>query len=407
MNSRSTTAVRSRIDRRPPKRSRRRSTGGLPISLKVVLPLLLAAGGGYKAWDAWAATRATIVVVAAEAEAPPKGEIEFFAYDDSGAARSPGESIGRLAFDGGRATVGPDLVPGTALARVSVDGFGVSYALMRAGDQVRCELGFPQRLAGEVLDSGGAPVAEAAVLGLGGGPHGVLLAEAVTDARGGFTLGGFSASVDTIYVRVLAPGHAVAGVEWWLRGDQARTIELQRTSPVTGRLESFVDGQPIDGVRLQAHQLPGVAVQSNAAGQFTIDHLPREQRVRLIATSLPPSITHPETVVVAGARAVQLPLFRAARLRGRVIDAGTGQAIPRARVVHDHGPRGGETAICDALGEFEIGALPPGRIALRALIPVPSRDAAGRSRTRWQETPHVIEVIDGQPPADIEIRIYR
>jgi hypothetical protein len=346
------------------------------------------------------------------------GRLEFFVYDDSGAARSPSEKLGELAFDG-VATAGYDLVPERALVRVSADGLGVGYGLARSGAALVCELGPPVETAGQVVDSAGRGVEGASVYAFGGGPHGVLLRTTKTGVDGGFRLSGLSSTLASVHLRVLAPSFAVAAVEWWFDAAQSRQIALSRTQPVIGRVVMVGRGDTAAsrelvktgcaGMRVQAVNLPGVDAVTDAEGGFLLDHLPAPPTVvQLTAAPLPRGYTHARVSVEAGQRRVELLLQPEAVVTGRVIDVATGLGVGGATVSHAHGPCGNQAVRCDSSGGFRIDLLPPGRAILEAYIQRREPGPDGRVRPVWRQLASaVVELTSGEHRGGVTLRAFR
>lgn len=371
-------------NRRPPKPAPG-LWSNMPVAIRYVLPLVLVVGIGAWAFSSWAARYTYIRVVDAAGTEVQSGVVEFFVFDESGAARSPSAKLGELVFEGdGLLAVGPELVPGEALARIRADGFGTGFCYLRRGAQTEpCALGRPGRAEGVVRGPDGRGVAEAFVQAFGGGAHGVLLAEAVTGSAGEFVLSGFSDTVPSLHVRARKESFAVGSLELWIEGEQKRVIELLRTAPVPGSVV-LPDGVTGD-LRVQGYLVPGVEAPVGADGRFAIDHLPPPPtRTSLIVRGLPEGYTHRKVVVEPGSWEAEIVVEPAAVVEGRVIDYQTGEPVPRAAVRHEHGPSGVEVAACDEGGNFRIGRLPAGAVVLQAIVATQELDDSGRPRKAWR-----------------------
>jgi hypothetical protein len=354
-----------------------------------------------------ARTLTYVAIVDSERVPVARGVLEFFAFDDSRVAGSPTEKLGELSFEGeGPFAVGPELVPDEALVRVRAEGYGMGYGYLRRGDGVQvCDLGPPARLRGVVRGPDGAGAAATRVQAFGGGPHGVLLVDAVTDAEGRFEIAGFSSTLAYLRLRVFKEFCAVAAQDAWLDADGEVELTLVRTRPVAGRVVTAHDVS-VQGLRVQADSVPGVETRTDADGSFELDHLPAPPaKTRLVLGSLPEGYTHQLTLVSPGTGDLVIRVFRSGAVEGRVVEAAGGPGVRGATVVHEHGPRGREVARCDETGYFRIGRSPPGGVALETVVWDRAPDASGVPRSTTRTGLVTLELEEGEVRTGISIAV--
>jgi len=203
------------------------------------------------------------------------------------------------------------------------------------------------RLRGLVVDTRGEPVPGARVSGYAADIErivsreepGSALASARTDASGRFDLPLVAAGPPSVLCAEavgFGPGLA-AGV----RPEDEVTIRLDPEAAIAGRV-SDLDGRPLPGARVRAlavideHWWEREAV-AGAQGDYRLDGLPATSVVRLrlsarAAGRAPASPGLPRGWRGTGEGRVDVFLAAGSRLRGRVIDAETGEALPLARV---------------------------------------------------------------------------
>ncbi len=327
--------------------------------------------------------------------------LEFFVFDDSGAAASPTRKLGEIL---GKGTAVPaarsELVPEHALVRVTAPGYGIGYFLAQAGDhpENRAVLARGTKITGQVASVSRQPLAGARVLAFGGGAHGVLLTEARSGTDGGFVLEGISPTVNFVLLRVLSVGHAVLERERALAAEDPLLLEVQPTEPVSGRV-AVPAGVSAQGLVVQALNVPGVATTTDADGRFAIDHLPgRPFEPRLIVTSLPAGYTHRVAKARAGMRDLEITVSRANTVSGVVVTAGTGQTHHFATVRHDHGPRGQEVFRLDEFGRFVLGNVPAGEVTIEAFPGQKPQEGAPYGKV-------IVNLAGGQVRDDLVIEI--
>jgi beta-lactamase regulating signal transducer with metallopeptidase domain/protocatechuate 3,4-dioxygenase beta subunit/peroxiredoxin len=227
-----------------------------------------------------------------------------------------------------------------------------TVAQARAGERVEVmETGVS--LAGRVLGPNGAPVPGARVV-LGQTPSfaepGSDVLRATTDAAGGFRIAHIGLEKDRSgpqrdYVTVEAPGFApaVQDVAIGPGAPAAVEVRLSAPKPLKGRVVDK-SGQPVAGAVVsvgsygQSRTLSWRG-ETDAEGRFTWPDGPAEGTVTLEAYRFPFSRAIGRTAP-AGAAAAEIVLHRPFHARGTVVDAMTGEPIPRFTIVPGQGPIG-------------------------------------------------------------------
>lgn len=332
--------------------------------------VVLAAVGAWRGWQYLQSQQVTISFV----EAPVGVELVFFPDQMAFAAPSPPPPLGSLTLDADAAvTVGRELVPGAAVVRYAAPGIGTGYQHVRLGEELApIPVRAPGSVRGRVVEPIGAfsygwrcaelrAVAGAEVVVMGGGEHGIELGRAQTDAAGQFVVEGFDRRLDGLGLRVRAPGYAIEHVSLPREdapGADTPVVALVRTRAHHGRIVA-PPGLDVTSLRVLARGLPGVDTVPSADGTFVLDHLPPGVQPRLLVYGLPPTLAHAPTRAQPDA---QIELVAAAAVRGRVVDAVTGEALGGALVFcgDDHAVTAG------ADGRFELVQLPPGAAMLVA-----------------------------------------
>ncbi|MFT3772036.1 MAG: sigma-70 family RNA polymerase sigma factor [Minicystis sp.] len=286
------------------------------------------------------------------------GEVHFHAPDDALLeARHPAFAPGRARFDGAAAT---------------------SHRLqIRLRAKATAEVLGAERIAGRVVDAGGAPVAGALVRAEPEDRGREALhpsAQALSDPAGRFTLEGLDAG--SYAVTAAHAGFAPAR-DRVSAGAADVVLGLRRGGVLAGRVIDAEGGAPLPAFTVIVARREGpvkeitVAVRSviDPDGRFTIPDLdPGEYRLRANAHAHAP--TRPVDVIVpeppAEGRPVELALGRGARLTGKVIDAG-GAPIELARISIENAFGDASVAtpiVSSALtndrGEFDLAGIPPG-----------------------------------------------
>lgn len=336
--------------------------------------VLLACGLAALAWwliDRVQSTRATLRFVGA---APTGGiELTFFPGQLAFAAPSPPPPLGQLTLtDATAVTVGPDLVPGRAFVRYRGEGIGAGYAVVESGRELppialHAPVAVQGRL-GEALATwcfgwrclGMTPVADAEVIVMGGGEHGVELGSARSDAEGRFRVEGVDAACGTLTLRIRAPGFAITHHELGDSTDEPAIVPLSRGGTVSGRLE-VPGGVDPTTLRVFARGLPGVDVRPGRDGAFALDHLPLGMQPWLLVAGTAPQFAYAPVRGIAGEPA-HLVLVPGAIVRGRVVDRDTLATVAGALVYCGEG----DAVYSDADGTFVLERLMPGSATIRA-----------------------------------------
>lgn len=382
----------------------------LPVTIKFGVPLLIVLLAAYFLLNQFRSHHVQVAVVDLSGKPVTAAKIEFFEFLEAPHDPSPGPKIGEMILDGeGRVAIGEDAIPGEALVRISAAGYGAKHTYVSTSflDLIE-DLTPPGEKTGRVTNSKGGPIAGAKIICFGGGQRGVPLLETMSAADGSFTLSGYSTNIHSLFIRVLAKSFAVREYDWSIRQvDDPLKLRLIQTESVRGKL---VMPEPLSakGHRLLVHSVPGVQAETIEGGVFLVDHLPPPpKQVRLLISTVPEGFTHKNTLVRAGATDVVIAISKEAFVEGQVLDLATNQPVAGASVVHEHGPKGREVAVCDGEGRFRIGMVPPGKVSLRAELLVRVRNPAGRPpfltslRHGWAAT----EVSEGQTRSGISISL--
>jgi hypothetical protein len=334
---------------------------------------------------------------------------EQFAYT----APSPPTVFATRTVAVGTVSLGPKDMPARAMVRYSGTGIGTGYVCLAAGDgPTPIELRAPDRLRGragalvfwctpQAWLPGLSPRAAVRIVGMGGGEHGVPLAEADSDERGWFELAGFDAGLPGLGVRALLGGHALGWVDWQ-RGGPLPVVAMLPAFPIRGRVtaEPGVLALPL---QLLAKGLPGLVTDVRPDGTFVLEHVPPRASLRLLVSGLPATHTHAETRAEPGSRGVEIRITRAGSIAGAVVDRYSQAPLAGAYVWHRHGPAGTVMVQTDTGGRFLLERVPPGVIEIgaqwtqRAVAGAPERVRATSSRyrvTEGQRLEHVLLVID-------------
>jgi hypothetical protein len=336
--------------------------------------VVAAAAIGIGGWLLWSHLQAHRVKVVFGGLPAADLELTFFPDRLAFAAPSPPPALGRLVLAAAATTtLGADLVPDRAVVRYAAAGIGTGYRHLALGaPPVTIALRAPAAARGRVVEPVAAwsygwrcaaerPVADAEVVVMGGGEHGVELARARSAADGSFVVAGFDGELDGLGLRVRAPGFALGHLS--LRRSGAATsadlvVPLAPARPQRGRIV-VPPGLDPTGWRLLARGLPGVECAPAADGSFLLDHVPDGVQPRLLLYGLPAAWTHQPIRLGPDLR---IELVAAATVRGRIVDAVTRAPLGGALVFcgDDHAVR------ADADGRFELVQLPPGPATIDA-----------------------------------------
>jgi RNA polymerase sigma factor (sigma-70 family) len=191
-------------------------------------------------------------------------------------------------------------------------------------------------LSGTVVDREGRPLAGARI-GLGADRRIMQsgFPSALSDAEGRFRFGHVPAGTQTVTAQ--SPGHAPELADVVVApGMKPVEFRLGPGRVIRGRVVN-PQGKPLDGVTVQAMDWKGHlsldwTTKTDALGQFTWDSAPEEP---VLLTLTRPGYT------MVGQRKFQadkgettVTMYPPLRVRGRVVDAGTGQPVDRFTVVH-------------------------------------------------------------------------
>ena len=323
---------------------------------------------------------------------PVAGTVVLSEIDGMASPRTVGALVRAQAGADGRFTL--ERVPaGSHGARVTARGLAPRHVALdvpaRAGTvdigDVALESGL--QLRGRVRDKAGAAIADATVRAFPDGPRGAAGAlEGVTDADGGFVLGG--ATGGTYQLSVYAPGYTRFSEAVDAPRDGLEVV-LTAAGSITGTVvdaagravETFeVLALPGEGVR----QMPRRRSFTDEGGRFTLDEIPGAGTY-----SVQVSARDSGRQVVRGVKVTdgqvtdvgRITLAAAGTVRGVVVDASsapvagaTVEALGSERMAMA-GPMRDEVTT-DAAGRFELRGLAPGRAVIVARHP---EFAEGRS----------------------------
>jgi len=227
-------------------------------------------------------------------------------------------------------------------------------------------------LAGRVVDDLGQAVDDFAVhaelaLALHGGGRADNLAQDFRDAKGAFTLSGFTPGAWTLVAT--AKGHAAsAPLEFALPAAAPALLVVPREAVVSGVVLDE-RGEPVGGARLSVGVAGAPQADSRACdehGSFTLDGLaPGQVLLRARGPTGAPSSTL--VLVLAPGEALAgatLRLRPSAMILGELL--GAEDEPEPAQTVELQGPSWSERCTTDAEGRFECRGVPAGEITLRA-----------------------------------------
>ena len=280
------------------------------------------------------------------------------------------------------------------------------HASVAAGATEELELVVPDafgRVAGQVLDPEGRPVAGARLHLEAGADTSAFRSQTLSGLDGRFVLPGLPEPPWTL--RVTA--------EDWLPQELTlvESLEDLRIDLVRGALletrvvDAWLNG-PAVGARARLTPLDGdatalAALEGTSArdGELRLGPVP-PGRFRLRVELLGRVAATRELRVEPGARRVTLPtiaLDAAGTLRGEVVDTyGEAAVGARVRLAGEAGAH--EDAVADAAGRFEFTGLNPGNVSVSASHPEGGRGDSGRVRVELAGTTSVRVVLDGRMP---------
>lgn len=393
----------------------RRPTARPPFSwrrLPLFVWVLVVGGLLWAGWAAFDALRPRWVELRFVHGAGPVPELTLTFFPDQLAfvAPSPAPPIGQLRLQGSdTAVVGRDLVPERAVVRYEGPGIGTGFLFveldrplppieLQAPRTVRGRIGEPKGLwAYGWRCAGFVPVADAEVLAMGGGEHGIVLATARTGSDGRFELTGLDGALDSIGLRVLATGFALAQLDVPLQsGDNtAPVVPMVRAPALAGRIHAPAGVDP-GTLRVLARGLPGIVAVPGPDGAFVLEHLPPDAEPRLLLYGLGDGFAQVPARATRGAP-LRLDVVRAAVVRGRVVDRATRVAMGDVLVFC-----GDDLAVrADASGRFELTRVLPGNVEVVAQWESKNRRKRQLVRTGRQQ----LAVAPGQVVEDLVVEI--
>ncbi len=190
-------------------------------------------------------------------------------------------------------------------------------------------------VSGRVLDDQGRPLAGATV-GLGADRQ-IMNREypkVATDAEGRFKFGHIPPGTQTMTAQ--APGRAPELADVVLEAGMKHVeFRLGPGQTLRGRVVDR-DGKPLEGVTVQAmnwkaHMSLDWKTKTDAEGRFTWDSAPSEPV--LLTLTKPGYIMLGQREFRAGKGETQVTMYPPLRIRGKVVDARSGQPVPRFTVV--------------------------------------------------------------------------
>ena len=247
-----------------------------------------------------------------------------------------------VGSDGRFALAVPGGTPGTFLVRAAGGGvraveFDGVFEASETADLGEHVLAVGEPLAGTVLDRQGQPVAGAEVTLLATTPGdpdlGAAPARAMTEADGTFRLGGAAGSQGTNLLRVEKNGYAPFAETLTKAGALREPVVLAPGVAVSGTVKPVPGKSAAEAVVRFEGRIESRWVVTSPDGTFTIPDAP-EGKGRLVADAGEAGFGEVTGLVLPlpEGRSVAVPLGRPASLEGRVVDAKTLRAVPRARV---------------------------------------------------------------------------
>ncbi|MFK7739379.1 MAG: carboxypeptidase-like regulatory domain-containing protein [Planctomycetota bacterium] len=397
------------------RRARRRRRNPWPLILPLGVVALLALG--YYGYEWWRTSHVTVAFAGPSVQGAQatKLELTFFPDQLAFAAPSPPQAIGELTLPELNAegttsiTLGRDLVPDRARVRYRAEGFGTGLAYVQLGAELpEISLRKPQSLSGRVGEpvgfwsfgwrcAGYRAIANAHVLLMCGGEHGVPLAEAMTDADGNFTLVGFDGELDALALRVTAPGYELAHHrvdELSGHANERALVALSRVPPRRGRLDLQVDVDP-GTLLVLARGLPGVQARPEADGSFVLDHVPAGVEARILVHGLP------DHCAVRDIRTAREGVAIVDVLPGAVVSGHVrnhlGEPMPKALVWTE----GRVPTRTDQAGRYELRGVLPGTVVVSAQYKGKKRRSPRLLGDRQ------LELEAGTRRADVDIQLNR
>ncbi len=361
-----------------PRRLRNRSgppspTGISPVVWVVIVSLMVF--GAWRAWDAYEQGRTYLTAIGPDGAPAPALELTFFPERFAFTAPSPPPPLGSQQLAAGATlSVGGELVPERAVVRYSGPGVGTGFTFVQNGQRTNITVEPPTTIWGQVVESlpywwfgwrrDFVSVVGAKVIVMGGGEHGIPLAEATTGIDGAFEIRGIAAQRGPIALRVLSAPHAIvhAPLDLAAMAEAGQVVRLQRAPPRRGRL-LCPEGQAREELLILARGLPGVEAHPDADGSFVLNHVPEELEPRLLVIGLPEHLVAKPTVARVGVTPT-VEVVTAAVVHGVVVDARLSPPQPLGGTLVWSGE---SVAIrADADGRFELRQIVPGTIDITA-----------------------------------------
>lgn len=375
----------------------------VPVSLWILVPFAIASLA-YYGYRAWQRSRTVVTFAMADGGAVPSLEIALFPEQFAFASPSPPPPIATVRHEGGDVLVlSNEGLPESFLLRWQGNGLGTGVTSVVRMRPTSIRLTPPAGIDGRVGEPTGflafglrtlgmRPAADARVLCMGAGEHGVVLAESRTDRDGRFRLEGFASDLPVVSLRVLAAGCALATTSHFVNGPGA-LVPVVPTQPLRGRV-ALPPGVEAKGLLVLCKGLPGVQAEVAADGSFELEHVPPTLEPRLLVHGLPAPFTHALVHGSAGQDGVTIEVVKGASVRGLVLDRATREPMAAAMVWHDCGPTGGATATTDAAGFFAFDRVPAGKVLVRAQV---ESGANPTDRTVLTGEQTLTVVVDAEP----------
>ncbi|MFT4515604.1 MAG: hypothetical protein ACI91B_004321 [Planctomycetota bacterium] len=340
---------------------------------------MFVAAAGAASWLAYDYYRDShVTLMFANGKQPvPSLELTFYPEQLAFTSPSPPPAIGAQRIENEVSiVVGDDFVPGRGVVRYRGEGVGTGFAYVKLGQKPSTiQLRAPQSLRGRIGEpigywfmgwrcAGIRPVANAEVVIMGGGEHGVDLATTRTDVEGRFTLTGFDGELDALGLRVRAPGFVIVHEHVdnldQHTGERA-IIALTPADPRRGKLE-VADGIDVSNLRLLARGLPGADTVAAVDGSFTLDHIPNDLEARIVVHGMRDNWAQTPARTKRG-KVTTVSVVVGATLEGRVFDRQQ-QPVPGALVwVGDGSP-----VWADSRGKYRLVQVLPGDVTVTAQL---------------------------------------
>lgn len=376
----------------------------------ITLLVAAASASSWLAYDYYCDSHVTLMFANGEQPVPPL-ELTFYPEQLAFTSPSPPPALGQHRIeDQASIIVGGDLVPGHGVVRYRGEGVGAGFAYVKLGQEPpTIQLRAPQSLRGRIGEpigywfmgwrcAGVRPVANAEVVIMGGGEHGVDLATTRTDVEGRFTLTGFDGELDALGLRVRAPGFVIVhehvdSLEQHA-GERA-VIALTPAEPRRGKLE-ISDGIDASELRLLARGLPGADAVASADGTFTLDHVPNDLEARIVVHGMRDNWAQTPARTKRG-KVVTVSVVAGATLEGQILDHQL-QPVAGALVwVGDESP-----VRADSSGKYRLVQVLPGEATVTAQFQF------GRgSRARTKLGTRSVKLEQRRHHTDIDITLNR